>query len=273
MKRFSNKNNPSNQAESANDNRTKTQKIVSLVANILIYTFCALCVVLLIFAIINKVNGDDTVKIFGGEMRIVVSGSMEKNENTDVSKFKVKSIKTGSVVFIRTVPADEKKADEWYSNLQIGDVLTFKYVATVSQVTVTHRIIDIEHKETGGYIITLKGDNDDALQVIDTSLEEPYNYVIGKVVGKSFLLGYLITTLKKPLGLAFIIIVPCVIIIIMQIINIVNAVNANKRQVADEQAQQRLAELDELKRKIAELEGLNTNVDNEQTSNKEENEV
>lgn len=246
------------------------KKVVSLIGNILIYVFCALCVVLLIFSIVSKVNGDDTVRIFGREMRIVVSGSMERNDNTDVSNFKIKSIKTGSIVFIHTVPDDADKADAWYKELQVGDVLTFKYVPANKQETITHRIVGIEHKDSGGYIITLKGDNDNDLQTIDTSIESSPNYVIGKVVGKNFLLGYCIVQLKKPLVMALLVIVPCVIIIIMQVINIVNALNENKRKVAEAEAQQRLNDIDELKRKLAELEGLKSNIDDEQTSNKEE---
>lgn len=261
------------QQDSDNKGAMTPKKVVSLVANILMYVFCALCVVLLIFAIVSKVNGDDTVRIFNREMRIVTSGSMERNENTDVSNFKVKSIKTGSVVFINTVPQDDDKVDAWYSKLQVGDVLTFKYVPANKQVTITHRIVDIECKDSGGYIITLKGDNDNDLQTIDTSLEGSPNYIIGKVTGKNFLLGYFITVFKSPVGMSLLVIVPCVIIIILQVINIVNAVNENKRKVAEEEAAQRQSDIDELKRKLAELEGLKSNSNTEQTSNKEENDA
>lgn len=278
---------PQHNTENNGNSSAKTAKIVSLVANILIYVFCALCVILLIFAIATKSNGEDTVKIFGREMRIVTSGSMEKNENTynDIKKFKIKSIKTRSVIFIRTVPQDDEKADEWYSELQVGDVLTFKYVVANKQVIITHRIVDVERKATGGYVITLKGDNDNDLQTIDTSIEGNPNYVMGKVTGKNFLFGFFITALKTPLGMSLLVIVPCAIIIILQVINIVNAVNENKRKVAEEEVAQRQSDIDELKRKIAELESLKSNADNqdnqdnsnikdnEHTSNKEENDV
>lgn len=267
------------QQQPSGNSGTKKQKVVSTIVNVLIYAFCVLCVVLLVIAIVSKKNADDTVKIFGYEMRIVTSGSMEKNEKTynDIKKFKIKSIKTGSVLLIQTVPQDEAKADEWYSKLQPGDVLTFKYVPANKQVTITHRIVDIQPKEDGGYLISLKGDNDEDIQTIDTKPNENdvtkrYNYVIGKVVSKNYLFGYFITQLKTPVGLALIIIVPCFILIVLQAINIANIVNENKRKQVEEQAQQQLDEMDELKRRIAELEGLTSDEDAKESENNKDNE-
>lgn len=236
----------------------KLKKALSIVGNVLIYVFCAISLCMLLVTIFSKQDVDGAVNVLGYEMRVVVSGSMEKNDDTynDIKQYGIKSIKTGSMVFIELRPEDDAKAEEWYSKLEVGDVLTFRYVFAIKQETVTHRIVDKTAKEGGGYIIRLKGDNDNDIQTIDTTqIATSPNYVLGKVIGKSYVFGKFVTVLKTPIGMSLIIIVPCAIIIIWQVITIVNVVNAGKRKKAEEMAQQRLDEMEELKRRLAELEG------------------
>ena len=223
----------------------KFTKALTVTINVLVYVFCALCLLLLLFTVFSKRSSDGAVQLFGFEMRVVLSGSMEKNENVDVSNYKIKDIKTGSMVFVRLVPVDETKAKEFYASLHVGDVLTFCYDVsnqqlegkTAPQMTITHRIVDIEPNDTGGYIITLRGDNLSTeladVQIIDTSNLASPNYVIGKVTGKSYVLGWLTYSLKRPLGIAMLIIVPSVIIIIWQVVKIVNVCKCKKlRQIS-----------------------------------------
>ena len=224
-----------------------TKKILTqtltIVANVFVYVFCALCLLLLVFTLFSKRNNDGAVKLLGYEMRIVLSGSMEKNSNVDVSDCKIKDIKTGSIVFVRLVPEEEAKAEEFYSNLKEGDVLTFCYDVSqqnfdgknAPQMTITHRVLDIQQKDTGGYLITLRGDNQSTaglgdVQVIDTSDQASPNYVVGQVVGKSYVLGRLFYSIKRPLGIALLVIIPCVIIIIWNVIKIVDILKSKKEK-------------------------------------------
>ena len=245
----------------------KVTKVLSVVVNVIVYLFCALCLLLLVFTIVGKRDSDGAVKMFGYEMRVVLSGSMEHHPDVDVSAYKIKSIRTGSMVFVKTVPDDADKAEDFYSKLQVGDVLTFRYVVALRQETVTHRIVDIQPKDTGGYIITLRGDNllDNgklpSVQVIDTDDEFSPNYVIGKVTGQSIVLGWFVYSLKQPVGLALLIIVPCAIIIIWNVVKIVNTVNAQK---AEKQAAEKDSELETLKRRISELEDKSEPEDKEE---------
>ena len=99
----------------------------------------------------NSLNFSDT------ELRIVVSGSMDGEPR---EKYEIETIPTGSAVFISEVPTSESARNEFYSDLRVGDVLTFNYMNPVSHenMVVTHRIIDI--KESGGvYTYTLAGDS------------------------------------------------------------------------------------------------------------------
>ena len=125
--------------------KAKAKKISSIVLSVLMYVFIAICLVTVFITVSSKKDTDGAAEIFGYQMRVVTSDSMAKSEYTDVSNFKIKDIPIRSMIFIDTVPDDPEKADEWYRDLKVGDVLTFRYVYT-TQVTITHRITSIVDK-------------------------------------------------------------------------------------------------------------------------------
>jgi len=244
------------------ETRKALKKVGRIALDAIIYLFIALCLVAVVLVITSKKDSDGTATLFGKQMRFVQSPSMEKCEATDVSGFEIKDIPMRSMIFIDVVPDDKAKADEWYADLKVGDVLTFKYVY-VRQETITHRITAIEPKETGGYIISLEGDNkssDDGVltQEIDTSLENSPNYIIGKVTGQSYPLGLLINVLKSPVGIVCIIILPALAIIVFEIIKIINVFGADRKKKEDKEKEMKQNELDELRRRLAELEAKNS---------------
>lgn len=239
----------------------KTQivkKVGKIAANILLYVFIAVCLFSVILTISSKKDADGTATIFGVQMRSVLSPSMEKCDATDVSGYEIKDIPTGSMVFIEVVPEDPEEAAQWYANLKIGDVLTFKYVY-VKQETITHRITGIRQNADGGYTIRLEGDNknsdsDTLTQTINTSEKNSPNYVIGKVTGQSYLLGLFVKTMKSPVGLICIVIIPSLIIVILEILKIIKLLGADKRKKEQEEKERTANELDELRRRLAEYE-------------------
>lgn len=243
--------------------KTKLNKILGIAGNVfmVLIILLAFCVVML--TITAKRDDDGTATIFGKQIRFVQSGSMEKSEYTDVSKYKIKSIPVKSCVFIEVVPTDKEKANEWYSKLAVGDVLTFKYVYS-AQETITHRIISIQEKTTVGYKIELQGDNKNApdgagTQTIDTSVSGA-NYIIGKVVGQSYILGLAVYAFSQPVGILLIIIIPCLIMIVLQVLRIVRVTGINKKQPATAPADpggiiaDREREIEELKKRLSDLE-------------------
>ncbi|MBQ7365577.1 MAG: hypothetical protein IJW46_08265 [Clostridia bacterium] len=142
--------------------------------------------------------------------------------------------------------------------MKVGDVLTFRYTYT-QQVTVTHRIDKIEKNVNGGYSIYLSGDNknDDGgtmTQLIDTSVPDNTNYVIGKVTGQNYLLGLLLALMASPVGIILVVIVPCVIIIILEIIKIVGVLSADRKKREEEEKREKDNEIEELRRRLAALE-------------------
>lgn len=240
---------------------SRLKRAKNVISNILLFLFLAICVFSVVMTIFGKRDADGTVELLGYQMRIVTSDSMDKCELTDVSDFDIKSIPIRSMIFIKTVPEDEGEADEFYSELEAGDVLTFRYVYT-KQVTITHRITSITEKN-GGYVIELAGDNknadsDQLYQVIDTSVDNNTNYVIGKVVGKSFILGFILSLLKTKLGIVLIVIVPCFIIILLEIIKIAGVISAERKQKEKQILDEKESELEALRRKLAEIEAHST---------------
>lgn len=252
--------------------KNTVKKVLNIFLNVILYVFLAICVFALVVCITAKRDRDGAAEVFGYKIFVVVSPSMEKCENTPVDGYEIKDIPVGSMVFVRTAPDIEKdgreKVDEWYSQLKVGDVLTFVTDDYGSQITVTHRIVKIEKLENGGYRIELRGDNTGVngdgteikgkpkamTQVIeDTSDETAFDYVLGKVTGKSFLLGWLAYSMQKPLGIVLIIIIPCALIIILQVFRIVSVLGEDKKKKAEEDKKKTEEELEELKKQLAEL--------------------
>lgn len=234
------------------------KKIGNIVVNTLLYLFLAICVFSVIMAIVSKKDTDGAAELFGYQMRIISSDSMAECDLTDVSEYEIGSLPLRSMVFVELMPQEEQEADQWYRSLKVGNVLTFRYVYT-KQVTITHRIVSIEEKNTGGFLIQLEGDNKNSdsqqmTQVIDTSIPENTNYVIGKVVGQAKLLGFVTSLLQEPVGLILIVIVPCFIIIALEIVKIVGVYSADRKKKEQEEKQKKDDELEELRRRLAELE-------------------
>lgn len=242
-------------------NREKLKKVGKVAMDVLTYIFLAICIFTVLITILSKKDVDGAAEVFGYQMRVVTSDSMSECEFTDVSEFQIKDIPLRSMIFVKVMPDDPLKADEWYRGLQEGDVLTFRYVYT-TQVTITHRVVSITEKETGGFVIDLAGDNknsesDQLYQTIDTSIPNNTNYVIGKVVGQSYILGVIMSFLRQPLSIVFIIIVPCFIIILVEVSKILKVLSADRKKREQEEKAKKDNELEELRRKLAELENQN----------------
>lgn len=236
-----------------NTTKQKVLKALQIAGDVLFCLIIAFALFVLIISVSAKRDADGTANVFGYQLRFVRSGSMEKCDQTDVSGYKIKSIPVKSCVFIEKAPApeDQQALNEWCSALSVGDVLTFQYskygAANIQDKVITHRIVKIEPKE-GGYIITLEGDNKNdtgsvGQQVIDTTKADGLDYIIGKVEGQSYFLGLCVYALKSPVGLVFIIIVPCMIVIAYEVIKIITVLNKDKK---DRQQQEKTAKEDEI---------------------------
>ncbi len=264
---------------------TKVKKVINVVLNALLYLFMALCVVMIVLSVTTKKSDTGVVTVLGYQMKVVETPSMEWQEDiklehlgleTDEIKslddLKIKDIPRYSMVFIEVVPSDPEVAKEWYKGLKVGDVLTFMYgeygVISGRQPIITHRITSITEKAEGRFMIELNGDNkgisdedkvspaDTLTQVIDTGAEG-VNYVLGKVTGQSKLLGNVVNIVHQPVGMVFIVIVPCVIILIMEIIKIVGYFTSEKKKKEQEEKEEQQNEIEQLKKELEMLKKAN----------------
>ena len=256
--------------------KAKIKKIGNIILNVLLYIFLAICIFAVFITVTAKRDIDGAAEIFGYQVRVVTSESMAECELTDVSEYDIKSIPIRSMVFVQVMPdalEDPDAANEWYRSLKEGDVLTFRYVVTTKQETITHRITNIEEKKTGGFIIELAGDNKTSedgqlTQVIDTSIPNNTDYVIGKVVGQSYPLGFVMSYMD-PYGIIIVIVV-CAIIIMMEIVKIVKMLSGDRKKKAQEETAKKDEELEALRQKIAELEKQKSAETEEGKEDKEE---
>ena len=238
--------------------KAKIKKLSNIVLNVIIYIFLVICIFSVFVTVLSKRDSDGAAEIFGYQMRIVTSDSMSECEHTDVTGFDIKAIPLRSMVFVKVVPDDPAKAEDFYRGLSVGDVLTFRYVYT-TQVTITHRITSITEKDTGGFIIELSGDNKNAkdgqlTQVIDTSVANNMNYVIGKVTGQARLFGAIMSFLMQPVGIVFVVIIPCAVIMLLEILKLIRVLTEDKRKREQEEKEKQENELEELRRRLSELE-------------------
>lgn len=243
---------PNNQTS---DKKSTLFKALRIMGEVLLFIVIAFALCSVVITIVSKKDNDGTAMVFGYQLRFVQSDSMAQCELTDVSSYDIKSIPVKSCIFVQVAPEDDRQREDWYKQLKVGDVLTFKYVYT-KQETITHRIVAIQEKESGGYLITLEGDNKTSdtnllQQTIDTSLTDSPNYIIGKVTGQSYFLGLIVYAFKSPVGIICLIIIPCLIMIGFEVIRIVIVLGKDRKEKAKEKEQQQSDEIEELKRQLA----------------------
>jgi len=166
------------------------------------YIFLAFLGVVALFLIISVFPISGNFKTL-----VVLSGSMEP------------AIHTGSVVVVKPV-----------SDYKIGDVITFGPMSK-TRVPTTHRIYDIK-VNAGTPVYLTKGDANNAPDTREIQKRD----IIGKVLFSLPYLGYAVDTARKPIGFAFIIIIPALIIIYDQVIKIKDEIS-KKRQKKEEENQ------------------------------------
>lgn len=152
--------------------------------------------ILVVLIVIAGLIGLSTVNIPGGyNLYVVQSGSMEP------------AIKRMGVVVVQ--PVDEYKE---------GDIITIQESPN-SNVTVTHRIFEIENTDEGK-LYTLKGDaNEDP-----DGEKRTEGSILGKVIFTVPYLGYPVSFAKTQTGFILLVIIPAVIIIYSEVLSIKNEV-------------------------------------------------
>lgn len=184
--------------------------IIGLIGNIISWTMLVLLIIVAVFLLyyiistqLHATKGDKFAPKYS--MYTIVSPSMTPNIN------------------VYDIVIDKRVDD--FSELQIGDVITFISTSSISNgMTITHRIVDIIETNEGTKYKT-KGDNN---LTADYSLVTQ-DKVIGKVKFRIPQLGRIQFFLSSKGGWLIIILIPALIIILSDVFKLIKLVNIKKR--------------------------------------------
>ena len=216
----------------------KTKKVFSVLSTILIALFLLLAILCLVVAVPYKLKGEDA-EIFGKQVRIVLSGSMEP------------TIRKDALVCVDAAPESGEERDEFMQGLQEGDIITFYDWSETSrsEVVVTHRIQSIEQSETGLIFIC----HGDAVTDINETQAVHEEDVIGLVEWSNYPLGKIISFLRTTTGIVLIMIIPASLILIYEIFFILQTIKERKEDKKREEAAALEQEIERLRRELEEL--------------------
>ena len=257
-----------------NENKSKIKRTLSITGYILLFLLLILDV-LLIIGKLNSTNG--VSNFFGTEVYTVLTGSMEGSEEfyAEHPEYSIKSCPIDSAIFVERAPepiydgdSDELKItkqeaiDNYYSNIKVGDVLTFIYQHGRSYI-ITHRIIDIQ-VNNGVYKFTLRGDNPTGDKTITSSsptqeVQSDSGLVIGKVKGVNVPLGkFIVHFLNNKLAFGLVVLIPAGALFAFEVVRIILVLTEDKREKKTLELKAKNAEkealIEELRKKVEELE-------------------
>lgn len=169
----------------------KNNLIIKIIYNIFKFLIFTLLVLYIAFVIYQRVSGN--APLFGYRVFTVASGSMTPAYNIN------------DVIFVKEVDVD---------TLKVGDDIAYNGErAGFEGLIITHRIIDIEKTSDGGRRIFTQGI---ANENEDPSINE--DQIIGKVMGKVFIINQLNHAVKSTWGFFFLIFLPLFLVIVLEII-------------------------------------------------------
>ena len=174
-----------------------------LLGNIFFIFLILLVACMVFFLIQNKISGG-VPKVFGHQMYIVLSGSM--NPTFD----------TGSTVFVKPKEPEE---------IQPGEVITFTGLDDKRSLT-THRVVDIDRSDPQNIQFITKGD---ANEVTDPSPVSG-DRLVGTVSFAIPYLGYLLNYGQTKQGMLVLVIVPGVFLILTELHKLYAAAKISKEE-------------------------------------------
>lgn len=172
------------------------KKIMQFLSSVLFYSVMLILVIILVMFgayYVDQYKGSKN-----GEVRSPLFGAY-----VIISESMIPSINVYDAVV--TMRADQ-------NDIKVNDIITFlsKEIETAG-TPITHRVIGIVYDESNidvlGY--RTKGDNNNTA---DFALIAP-DEVIGKVMFRIPMIGYLQTFMTKPIGWLIIVVIPCILII------------------------------------------------------------
>lgn len=185
-------------------------KIYHFIAKIFLYSILIILILVALMFILyfidlqnNIKNGVTKQPLFGAY--IIISPSM------------VPTIKVEDAVVIQRKEQNELKK---------GDIITFtSNDPRYSGLTITHRIVGVEKSKDNKVYYRTKGDNNNTE---DSSLV-PYDNINGKVILRIPKIGYIQYALTSSYGIVFLVVIPCLGIVIYDIIKLFKSIIGNTK--------------------------------------------
>ncbi len=190
------------------------RKILHFLSTVLLYSLLVIVLIIAVFfgayfidQMIGMKNHEDRSPLFG--VYVIISPSMVPNINV-----------YDAVVTMR-VPTDK---------IEMYDVITFLSKDIDTHGTpITHRVVGIVETEDGKRGYRTKGDNNNAEDNALIMEDE----VIGKVLFRIPMIGYVRTFVTSKLGWFLIVVLPCVCVIIYDIGKLVGLVKTSNKELPD----------------------------------------
>jgi signal peptidase len=201
----------------AKETKSKAKKVLSIVANVLVWAFVAFSIAVTVMVLSAQSNEDGVPELFGKSMITIVSDSMTP------------TFDRGDMIFIEKLSGTPDDLDR-VKALEVGDIITFWSAEDINRDGQkndlnTHRIVE---KVNGGF--KTQGDKFD---VPDKDIVY-YNDVIGvahedaRIPGVGAVIGFL----QSSLGFFLCIVLPLVIFFLYELYNFIKVLLEEKAKKA-----------------------------------------
>ena len=213
--------------------KQKTQKILAIIANVLVWIFVAFSLVTTLMVFSAQSDEDGVPALFGKSMITIVSDSMSP------------TFEKGDLIFIEKISGEENSLDR-VKAIEVDEIITFWAPVDINgdgqlNDINTHRVI--EKTDTG---FRTQGDNNDAADTYTVS----YTDVIGVAKENDRVggIGAVINFLQTSLGFLICIVIPLVIFFLYELYRFVRILLEEKMKKAPLSSEQE----EEIKRRAIE---------------------
>lgn len=197
--------------------KTKTKKIIVTIANVLIWIFVALSLLVTIAVFAAQRSEDGVPALFGKSLITIETGSMEPTYNS------------GDLVFMKKLTNEEK------DNLKVGDIITFRTSIDINGDGKagdlnTHRI---HAHEEGTLTFVTKGDHN---LIPDNEGANPYTVHYDDIIGlceedgKLGGVGSVVKFLRSSLGFFLCIVLPLILFFLYELYRFISILMAQKAE-------------------------------------------
>ena len=171
-------------------------KVIKKIFDIFIDMIIVLVFIITIYLVYLNIKGKNTfyVKVFGLHFDVCETNSMEP------------TINVGDLVV--SVVCNDK------TEINNGDIITYYYQRVGKQITITHRVIEINDD----YYIT-QGDNREVSIIPDKEITK--DKILGKMVFRIPKIGKIIDFCKTKLGFFLCIVIPLVVLIVIKLLEFI----------------------------------------------------